>query len=890
MKANKKYPLVLAPVGVLVIVSAMFALYGIFPFGTGTVSWCDMNQQTVPLLMDFKDILEGKASIFYSTGNAGGMNFWGVFLFFLASPLYLLVKFVKKSDIIYLVNILLAVKLSLSAFTATVYLRYVHKRLHPAFVTLLSVMYALCGYGIMYSQTLVWLDMMVLFPLLMLGIHRMCLEGKPLIYGAALTASVLINYYISYMLVVFILLTVPLFIRMRCSAEQRKRAYVLFLWTSLIAALITAPVWLCAFLQVHSSARSGSTLVEFLYKPLFDNTADKLAILMFTAMFWAVIPLYFKSPLLKKAEVKYNFAVLLLLLVPVFLDPVNKIWHTGSYQCFPLRYGFVIIFTVMTLAAHFLESLEVKKDRFTPCWVILPVLGIGSAAVAVYIIKTKRQQLSGFVNSLNVGKSQFKIIFGLFILAGLIYLIGLLLYKQGIIGVKLLTALCAVVFIGEFYSSFSMNVGFPSNSGDLFKNSAVLVHDSSGEAYSRTKTEKKYLHVNMLGGLGYNSLAHYTSLTSESFMFAMKKLGYSSYWMEVGSNGGTVLTDALLGIKKSIGAYYDFKSYYEIENLTGDLEVGTSEICCPIGIKSSLSPSEASEIPDGKRVDTQKMLARKFFGTDSMISEYSPDIFLNGKSDDSDGRFSVTPDNGDMGFCQLRYSIPVKGRQVLYFDLFDRLSNDLAEEYYGSVNIYVDGSCIAENYPESKNNGIACLGEFCDTTAEILVVVKKAISVKSFGVFGIDVDSLKECTRRLTAVNGCDMYLSGNTITAECTAEQGEYLYLSVPYEKGLTAKVNGESAELIRTNDCFCALRLENGKNIIELSFLPGGMYPGLVLAFCGSGLLLLTAVAGKERICRIKALKLLSPAIARGAGILAFAAVYAAPVIVKMIVIITI
>ena len=56
--------------------------------------------------MDLKDILDGKASILYSTGNAGGMNFWGVFLFFIASPLYITVKFVDKSDIIYLVNIL----------------------------------------------------------------------------------------------------------------------------------------------------------------------------------------------------------------------------------------------------------------------------------------------------------------------------------------------------------------------------------------------------------------------------------------------------------------------------------------------------------------------------------------------------------------------------------------------------------------------------------------------------------------------------------------------------------------------------------------------------------------------------------------------------------------
>ena len=47
--------------------------------------------------------------------------------------------------------------------------------------------------------------------------------------------------------------------------------------------------------------------------------------------------------------------------------------------------------------------------------------------------------------------------------------------------------------------------------------------------------DKKYFDVNMVGALGYNSLSHYASFTNESYMFTMKKLGYSSYWMEVNS-------------------------------------------------------------------------------------------------------------------------------------------------------------------------------------------------------------------------------------------------------------------------------------------------------------------------------------------------------------------
>ena len=68
---------------VLGFLSAVFISYELFPFGNNTLSWCDMDQQVIPLLMDFKDILEGKSSFFLNLQIAGGMNIWGVFLFFL---------------------------------------------------------------------------------------------------------------------------------------------------------------------------------------------------------------------------------------------------------------------------------------------------------------------------------------------------------------------------------------------------------------------------------------------------------------------------------------------------------------------------------------------------------------------------------------------------------------------------------------------------------------------------------------------------------------------------------------------------------------------------------------------------------------------------------------
>ena len=60
---NKKYYIAISPILVIIVMCIFYALYGIFPFGSKTVAWCDLKQQTIPLLMNLKDILDGKTSM-----------------------------------------------------------------------------------------------------------------------------------------------------------------------------------------------------------------------------------------------------------------------------------------------------------------------------------------------------------------------------------------------------------------------------------------------------------------------------------------------------------------------------------------------------------------------------------------------------------------------------------------------------------------------------------------------------------------------------------------------------------------------------------------------------------------------------------------------------------
>ncbi|MGN1481725.1 YfhO family protein [Porcipelethomonas sp.] len=858
MTAKRIYGIILPPVITLIIIGIFFMIFGIFPFGSRTISWCDMNQQTVPLLMDLKDILDGKGSIIYSTGNAGGMNFWGVFLFFIASPLYLTVKFVEKSHIIYLVNILFAVKLALAALTAAIYFKYAHKKLNIKGVIVLSVMYALCGYSIMYYQTLVWLDIMYLFPLLVLSVERMCIRQKPAMYCTVLTVMTAINYYLSFMVVIYIMLAVPLFIAMRCPPKSRKTASLLFIMTSFVSMLLTAPVWLCSFLQVSESARGENTLSGLLYKSMFENTGNKFCVIMSTGICLVVIPFLIKNKICRKKNVRYNIVMLILLAVPVFLDPVNKIWHTGSYQSFPMRYGFIIIFTMLTLTAYYLESVEECKKGSPGFTVTLLILILCCFAVCIYTVLSKKQILLSYINTLRVDREAFKILISLAVFACLMYIICFMMSRQKFISSNMFYLFISMVFITEFTVSATVNIGYAANDGDLFKNSAVLENKSQSNELTRVKSEKKYLHVNMLGGLGYDSAAHYTSLTSEQYMYTMKKMGYSSYWMEVGSNGGTCLTDAWLSVKYSIGSYFDFKSYHKMQDTKGALKIAENTICCPAGIAGNKTPQEIQNLDFTDRFSIQCQIAENIFGTDEMLHKYSISYTDNGQVIYNDGKYSITADDPDMSLCQIRYSAKVTGRQILYFDIFDTLSNRLSEDYYNSAKIYVNGNCLTSSYPTQKNNGLFCLGEFENETAEIMIIMTRDVSVKSFGVFGIDTDKLKSCTEQ---ADGCTLSVNKNTVSAEYNSpDDKKYLYMAVPFEKGLTAYINGHKTELYRINDDFCAVRLEKGQNNIELKFVPPGMIAGIIMTLSGILICILWRAKGKHAAVKIKCLKTIS------------------------------
>lgn len=822
--------LLLPAIMVMVVVLVAYYAGSLYPFGENSVSWCDMSQQQLPLMIDFKDILDGKSSMFLNFENAGGMSFWGVFFFFLASPFTFLVKFVDKENVILFANVLVMLKMMTSAFTAMVYFRKCHKQLDTTIAIVLSFMYGVCGYGMVFFQNIIWLDMMALLPLLLMSLNMLVKEKKVLPYTIVLAAAIIVNYYISYMMIVFILLFMGAYVLMHNKSELKENC-VLFLGGSLAGGLISAVVWLPSFIQYLSSARTESILEKIAGSKFIADYYTIYPVLFCTAFVAVVVLLNVFSGGKRSRDTRMYLYLLVLTLIPMVVEPINKMWHTGSYMSFPVRYGFITIFIGIVCCAIFLsEKHEFKGTKHM-------IISTSISVVVVYIYylfigkfgEDNFESLTAYSRTLWGDEASYIGLLEAFIVSAVCYAVIYLFYKKGYMIKYVFVALVCVVAFMETHFNTDVYLTSPAkirpsevNSQQVALELADKIEDDS---FYRVKTSSKLFHYNLVGSLGYPSLSHYTSLTDQNYMFTMKRLGYTSVWMEMGSCGGTSLTDALLCANYEITNTPDTReTVYQGENYF----IQKTDRNTGLGLITSQDLSGCEEIPENlQRAEVQKYLYKNLFGKTDAITKY--DSTYSDINYTSGDRYNFN--NG----TTITYDIYVDGHQRLYFDCFDELTNHLSEPIYETFAVRINDRLISDNYPYDKNNGVLYLGDYADQNVTIKLISKKAISCKSFGVFGINEDALNATLNDTAYVN---FTRDKGTLTGSCDANDGETCFLSVPYNDGFTIKVNGESVDYQKVFSSFIAFPLQKGANDIVVTFTPVGFIPGLILTILGVGL----------------------------------------------------
>ena len=170
------------------------------PFGDNTLLISDCDHQYSAYLTYFKTIFTGESDFFYTFSKSLGGDMVSFSGYYLLSPLNLLLFLFPNAQMPLAITVLILTKIGLCGLTMQL-LAEGEFDLGAGGLPL-STAYALCGYVTLFFWNVMWMDALILLPLILWGLHRLE-RGQLLLYVLSLAASIVICYYTGYMLCLF---------------------------------------------------------------------------------------------------------------------------------------------------------------------------------------------------------------------------------------------------------------------------------------------------------------------------------------------------------------------------------------------------------------------------------------------------------------------------------------------------------------------------------------------------------------------------------------------------------------------------------------------------------------------------------------------------------------
>ena len=242
----------------VIIIYITFIVMGMYPFGNKAILTLDMDGQYIYFFEQLRDVYTGKESLFYTFERCLGGEFLGYFTYYLASPISLLVVIFPETMITEAVMCMMILKSGLAGLTFSIYLGRTRQKNTVGF-TMFSVMYALCSYATMYQFNVMWMDALIWLPLITLGIESLVKEGRFKLFIISLAMAICSNYYIGYMLCIYVALYFFFYISSKPSGElnglneryHRLKSLLRIGIASVIALMIAMTIILSAYYSLQ---------------------------------------------------------------------------------------------------------------------------------------------------------------------------------------------------------------------------------------------------------------------------------------------------------------------------------------------------------------------------------------------------------------------------------------------------------------------------------------------------------------------------------------------------------------------------------------------------------------------------------------------------------------
>lgn len=189
--------------------TAAMVLFGFYPFGESSILITDMGSQYVEYFAAFTRMIREGDSLLFTWDSGMGMNFLGIWAYYLSSPFTPILLLFPPELLTEGILCLLTLKIAASGAAMSFYF-FGRFRIKGVWNLGFSAAYALSAYSVVYSFNIMWLDGVILLPLVILAARRVfdmpagfprvrrCL---PLVLALAVLFAA--NFYIAYMVGAF---------------------------------------------------------------------------------------------------------------------------------------------------------------------------------------------------------------------------------------------------------------------------------------------------------------------------------------------------------------------------------------------------------------------------------------------------------------------------------------------------------------------------------------------------------------------------------------------------------------------------------------------------------------------------------------------------------------
>lgn len=388
---------------------------------------------------------------------------------------------------------------------------------------------------------------------------------------------------------------------------------------------------------------------------------------------------------------------------------------------------------------------------------------------------------------------------------------------------------------------------------DASKMSGALVEEANGITYYNSTYNKRISdYLSSLGVTGYNKVM-FDGFDNRGFLNALASVKY--YVTQTG--------DAENAVPYGFDCIKSVQDKYEEEDGEADYLLYQAEMSLPIGYTYDKTMSQ-EEFETYSSMEKQEIMMTHAVVDEAGVSE--EEVLLTGHKAE---KVSVLMNGPVLEGDELSFET---GDQIIFS--FDGVENAETYVYFkgyaendplvdGYVRIGVsDGTSYystdvwshGNRYDTGQEYYIFNTGYHEDALHTVTVTFSTPgkLYLEDWGIYVQSMENYDTYISDLGKDALENVTVDHNQVSGTVSLDKEKLLVLSIPYEKGWTALVDGEETELLCANLMYTGIQLEEGEHTIELSYVRPGLKKGAAVS--GISILLFLSIIFVQRKRKIK------------------------------------